>query len=78
MLKVLRIILSMSVVTLGSYSLITRTFDLLPYSLLSLGFLSLVVGLNELKKDKKTFWGYINIGASAFVFFVVIYTSQFS
>lgn len=68
----------MSVVTLGSYSLITRTFDLLPYSLLSLGFLSLVVGLNELKKDKKTFWGYINIGASAFVFFVVIYTSQFS
>ncbi|RKL65248.1 hypothetical protein CR203_21475 [Salipaludibacillus neizhouensis] len=78
MLKVLRIILSISVVTLGSYSLITRTFDLLPYSFILLGFLSLVVGLIKLKKDKKSFWGYINIGASAFVFFVLIYTSQFS
>ncbi len=52
--------------------------ELLPYSLFLVGVLTLVLGLIELKKDKKSFWGFINIGASAFVFFVVIYTSQFS
>ncbi|MFZ3580426.1 DUF3953 domain-containing protein [Virgibacillus sp. DJP39] len=78
MLKVLRIILSISVVTLGSYILITRKMELLPYSLFLVGVLTLVLGLIELKKDKRSFWGFINIGASAFVFFVVIYTSQFS
>ncbi|MFC7062320.1 DUF3953 domain-containing protein [Halobacillus seohaensis] len=65
-------------VILGSYSLITQKFDLLPYSLFLVGILTLVIGLIELKKDRKSFWGYINIGASAFVIFVVIYTSQFS
>ncbi len=49
LLKVLRIILSISVVTLGSYSLITRKFDLLPHSLV--GILTLVLGLIELKRQ---------------------------
>ncbi|MDX5475031.1 MAG: DUF3953 domain-containing protein [Bacillaceae bacterium] len=77
MLKVLGVILSIFVITLGSFALITNNFDLLPYSLFLLGILSFVVGLIELKKDRKSFWGFANIGGSVFVIFVVIYTSIF-
>ncbi|WP_145543231.1 DUF3953 domain-containing protein [Virgibacillus sp. SK37] len=73
MLKVLRIVLSISVVTLCSYGLITQNLNLLPYSLFLMGLLTLVIGSIELKKDRKSFWGYINFVISAFVFFVVIY-----
>ncbi|WP_100374775.1 DUF3953 domain-containing protein [Bacillus sp. FJAT-45037] len=78
MLKVLRVILSIFVFTLGGFALITQNFDLLPYSLILLGILTFILGLIELKKDQKSFWGYANIGASVFVIFVAIYTSIFN
>ncbi|WP_404460812.1 DUF3953 domain-containing protein [Sutcliffiella horikoshii] len=78
MLKVLRITLSIFVFTLGGFALITKNFDLLPFMLFLLGILSFVLGLIELKKDRTSFLGYTNIGASVFVIFVVIYTSIFN
>ena len=77
LLKVLGVILSIFVITLGSFALITKNFDLRPYSLFLLGILSCVIGSIELKKDRKSFWGYANIGGSGFVVFVVIFTSIF-
>ncbi len=78
MLKVLKLILSIFVFTLGGFALITKNFGLLPYSLFLLGILSFVMGLIELKKDRTSFQGYANIGASLFVVFVVVYTSIFN
>ncbi|UOR13984.1 DUF3953 domain-containing protein [Halobacillus amylolyticus] len=40
--------------------------------MLCLGALVLVIGVAELQKGPKQLWGYINIIASVFVFFVSI------
>ncbi|MGY0694561.1 hypothetical protein ACW2QC_17565 [Virgibacillus sp. FSP13] len=52
MLKVLSIILSVFVVTLGGIALITQNFDLLPYMLFLLGIHSFVLGFNIKKTEK--------------------------
>ncbi|MGE7759662.1 DUF3953 domain-containing protein [Peribacillus sp. NPDC097895] len=65
-----RIILTIVVIVLSGYSLITQTFELLPYYMFFLGALTLMTGLAELQKDRKGFWGYMNIAISLFIFFV--------
>ncbi|KON71058.1 hypothetical protein AKG34_02540 [Peribacillus butanolivorans] len=67
-----RIILTIVVIVLSGYSLITQTFELFPYYMLFLGALTLVTGLAELQKDRKGFWGYMNIAISLFIFFASI------
>ena len=64
-----RIILTIVVIVLSGYSLITHTFELMPYYMFFLGVLILVTGLAELQKDRKGFWGYMNIAISLFIFF---------
>ncbi|MGM0890749.1 DUF3953 domain-containing protein [Peribacillus simplex] len=71
-MKIVRITLGIIVLALTAYQLITKNFDLRPYSMLFLGALILVTGLAELQKDRKDFWGYMNIVISLFVFFVSI------
>ena len=70
-MKIVRVILAIVVIVLSSYSLITET-DLMPYCLFILGALILMTGLSELQKDRKGFWGYMNIVISFFIFFVSI------
>jgi Protein of unknown function (DUF3953) len=72
MLKRLRIFLSVIVLILSVYSLITQNFKLMPYSMFLLGTMILVTGLIELKKDKKEFWGYVCIILSLFPVYVSI------
>jgi hypothetical protein len=72
MLKRLRIFLSVIVLILSVYSLITQNFKLMPYSMFLLGAIILVTGLMELKKDKKEFWGYVCIIVSLFAVYVSI------
>ncbi|MGE7591039.1 DUF3953 domain-containing protein [Peribacillus sp. NPDC101480] len=67
-----RIILIIVVIVLSGYSLITQTLELMPYYMFFLGALILVTGLAEIQKDRKGFWGYINIAISLFVFFASI------
>ncbi|MFF5397313.1 DUF3953 domain-containing protein [Peribacillus butanolivorans] len=67
-----RIILTIVVIVLSGYSLITQTFELLPYYMFFLGALTVVTGLAELQKDRKGFWGYMNIAISLFIFFASI------
>ncbi|WP_019392389.1 DUF3953 domain-containing protein [Priestia filamentosa] len=72
MLKRLRIFLSVIVLILSVYSLITQNFKLMPYSMFLLSAMILVTGLIELKKDKKEFWGYVCIIVSLFAVYVSI------
>ncbi|WP_179891203.1 DUF3953 domain-containing protein [Bacillus sp. AFS017274] len=67
-----RIILAIVVIVLSGYSLITQTFELMPYYMFFLGAFMLVTGLAELQKDRKGFWGYMNIVISLFLFFFYI------
>jgi hypothetical protein len=66
MLKGLRVFLSVIVVILSGYSLLTQSFKLMPYSMLLLSALILVTGFIELQKNKKEFWGYLCIVVSLF------------
>lgn len=72
MLKRLRIFLSVIVLILSVYSLITQNFKLMPYSMFLLGTIILVTGLLELKRDKKEFWGYVCIIVSLFAVYVSV------
>ena len=72
MLTTSRIILSIITLGLSVYIFITENYDFSPYQLLLLGSIMLLVGLGELQKDRKNFWGYVNIIGSSFVFFVSI------
>ncbi|RAS74481.1 DUF3953 domain-containing protein [Priestia endophytica] len=72
MLKRLRIFLSVIVLILSVYSLITQNFELMPYSMFLLGTMILVTGLLELKRDKKEFWGYVYIIVSLFAVYVSV------
>lgn len=72
MLKILRIIFSVIVITLAGYSLITKNFEFMSYLMLFLGAFMLVTGLVELQKDRKRFEGYMFIIVSLFIFFVSI------
>ncbi|WP_318566469.1 DUF3953 domain-containing protein [Peribacillus simplex] len=67
-----RIILAIIVLALSAYQLITENFELMPYSMLFLGAIMLVTGLAELQKDRKGFWGYMNIVISLFIFIFYI------
>ncbi|MFU2016921.1 DUF3953 domain-containing protein [Peribacillus butanolivorans] len=67
-----RIILTIVVIVLSGYSLITQTFELFPYYMFFLGALTLVTGLAELQKDRKGFWVYMNMAISIFIFFASI------
>ncbi|MDP9739121.1 DUF3953 domain-containing protein [Brevibacterium sp. PAMC23299] len=67
-MKVVRTILAIVVIVLSGYSLITQTFELMPYYMFILGAFILVSGFIELQKDRKGFWGYMNIVISLFIF----------
>ena len=71
-MKMVRIILTIVVIVLSGYSLLTQTFELFPYNMFFLGALMLVTGLAELQKDRKGFWGYMNIAISLFIFFSLL------
>ncbi len=71
-MKVVRTILAIVVIVLSGYSLITQTFELMPYYMFILGAFILVSGFVELQKDRKGFWGYMNIVISLFIFIFYI------
>ncbi|MCT2536466.1 DUF3953 domain-containing protein [Aquibacillus koreensis] len=52
-MKILRVILAITVVSLAGYSLITDEYGLIPYTLLILGLLLVVMGINEILEKRK-------------------------
>ena len=73
MLKILRVISSISVMALGAYALITGKFESLPYMMFFLGVSLLVSGVLELQAKRKTS-AIFTILAAAFLFYVAFYT----
>lgn len=72
MLKIIRMIIASIVIVLACYSLITENFKFMPYMMFFLGVSMMISGLMELQRERKSLWGYMNIGISIFVFFVSI------
>jgi len=72
LLKIIRAISSVIGIVLAGYGLVTQNFKFMPFMMFSLGITMLVAGLIELKRKPKSFWGYMNIAATLFLFFVSI------
>jgi len=53
-LKILKVILSVIVIALAGYGLITKNFEFMPYMMLFLGVFMFVTGVAELQAKRKT------------------------
>lgn len=71
LLIILRILLSIIVFVLGGYSLISGNYEVMPYMMFSLGAMMLVMGIDEIMKDRKK-TGVIAIIVSIFIFYVSV------
>ena len=69
LLTILHILLTVLTLGLALFALLTQNFDYQYYTLLSMGLMILVMGIKELRKEKKGF-AYFIILAAAFVLFV--------
>lgn len=72
LLKVSRIIISIIILSLSSYGMYTKNFEILPFMMLFSGGLMLVMGLEKLQKNRKSYMGYSLIVASLLGFLVSI------
>jgi hypothetical protein len=73
LLKVLHIILSITVISIAGYSLITDDFNLQPFMMFFLSLTMLVMGIREFLKGNKSY-GWLGIVAFIFIFYVSIQT----
>lgn len=71
MLKILRIVLSIIVVILAGYALITENYIVMPYMMFFMGAMLVVTGIAEIKAERKQM-GIISIIASIFIFYVSV------
>ncbi len=71
LLKFLQIILSITVISLAGYGLITEDFKFQPYMMLLLGLTMFVMGLREFQKGKKAY-GWLIIVVFLFILSVTI------
>ena len=71
LLKFLQIILSITVISLAGYGLITEDFKLQPYISLFVGLTMLVTGLREFQKGQKGY-GWLSVVVSIFILLVAI------
>ncbi|TGB02828.1 DUF3953 domain-containing protein [Halobacillus salinus] len=70
MLKISRLVFSILVIISSLYIVITKNFDWIPLMLVALGASTFVIGISEIRSDKRNFWGYLSLGAT----FIVLYT----
>ncbi|AUD22969.1 YczI family protein [Bacillus cereus group sp. BC251] len=54
MLKGLRITLSLIALSIAAYSFISSNKELMPYLFIFLGLMAFTIGLEEIKKDRKS------------------------
>lgn len=71
LLKFLRIILSVIVISLAGYELITGNFVFQPFTMLFLSLVMLTMGIDEFQKGKKD-QGRLSIVVFIFILFVSI------
>lgn len=73
MIKILRIVLSVVIIPLALYMLITKSFEWMPLNLFLLSLFTMVMGADEFIKGRKQY-GYLNVAVSFFIVFVAFYT----
>jgi Protein of unknown function (DUF3953) len=73
LLKFFHIILSITVISLAGYGLITGDFKFQPYMIFFLSLTMLVMGLREFQKGNKGY-GWLGTVTFLFIFFVSIQT----
>ena len=71
LLKILRVVLSITVFTLAGYGSISGNHELIPYMLFFMGAMFLVIGISEIKEMRKRM-GIFSILVSIFVFYVFL------
>jgi branched-subunit amino acid transport protein AzlD len=71
-LKTLRSTISIIVLALSLYGLVSNNNDLLPFTTAGLALLMVIMGVEELHKDQKSYVSYLFFGISAFLVFVSI------
>ncbi|WP_231687560.1 YczI family protein [Bacillus sp. FJAT-22090] len=69
----LRVIFAAIAICFAMYALITNKYQVMPYMLFFLGLMGVVIGVSELKVDRRTS-AIISFLASAFALFVSFYT----
>ncbi|MGR3763026.1 hypothetical protein [Rossellomorea sp. NS-SX7] len=72
MLKGLRMVLAIIVVTMAGYGLLTDQHWLLPYLLFLMGLNLLVMALEEFQRGKVVY-GYLGVGGSLFLMVVLFF-----
>lgn len=72
MLKILGKTLAVITVALGVYELFFQNNKIMPYTMFSLGSMILVMGVSEIKEERKRI-GIFSIFVSIFLFLVTIY-----
>ncbi|WP_064093332.1 DUF3953 domain-containing protein [Rossellomorea aquimaris] len=70
MFKTLRIILALTVISMGAFTLLTDNHWLQPYMFFILCLMLLVMGLEELQKGRKAY-GYLSFFVSMFLVIVL-------
>lgn len=73
-LKILKIILTLVVITISAYGLITKDFSYGPISSLLLGIFFAVLGIEELKNRDKNSWGKFNIAVSVLIVAMALFS----
>jgi len=74
LLKILGKTLAVITVALGVYELFFQNNKIMPYTMFSLGSMILVMGVSEIKEERKRI-GIFSIFVSIFLFLVTIYIS---
>ncbi|WP_019377328.1 DUF3953 domain-containing protein [Virgibacillus halodenitrificans] len=78
MLTISRLVLSIIVVIMAAYGLITDNLEILPIIMALLGIQLGLTGFELLQKNKKSFLGYADIIIALFLFFVAIQGVMYS
>ncbi|MHA7136491.1 hypothetical protein ACRTEV_04365 [Rossellomorea arthrocnemi] len=72
MLKKIRMTTSIIVLGLSLYGLFSNHNEMLPYTMAGLAVLMVIMGAEELQKNRKSYRSYLLFGVSAFLLLVAI------
>ncbi|MBB4823251.1 hypothetical protein HNO89_000469 [Sporosarcina luteola] len=71
MLKILRFVFAAVAFLFAAYGLLTKDYQLQPFMMVFLGFMMLIMGLEEFQKNQK-FFGWLFVGIFLFALYVAV------
>lgn len=70
--KILGTVFAVLTIIVAGYGLLNTTDKYMSYMLFFMGGTILIMGLAEIQRDKKSFWGYLSSAVAVFIFIVWI------